>query len=241
MTDTNPAIHRPIRSFIRREGRLTGAQERAIHELLPQFALDGTGNQLDLPAVFGRSAPVTLEIGFGNGESLLAMAEAAPEQDFIGIEVHRPGVGHLLLGIEQRGLTNLRLVNDDAVPFLRDRIPAHSLNRLLLFFPDPWHKTRHHKRRIVQLEFAELVAERLSPHGLWHLATDWAPYAEHMRAVLDAQPAFIARHQGTGENQRPPERPQTKFERRGIRLAHAVFDLQYQRVDSTAQPANLSD
>ena len=234
MTDATLPYLRPIRSFIRREGRLTVAQQRAIDDLLPRFALDGTGAPLDPPVIFGRAAPLTLEIGFGNGESLLAMAAAAPEQDFIGIEVHRPGVGHLLLGIEQRGLTNLREVNDDAVPFLRERIPPQSLHRLLLYFPDPWHKTRHHKRRIVQPEFVDLVAERLSPGGLWHLATDWAPYAEHMRAVLDAHPAFIARHLGTGENQRPAERPETKFERRGLRLSHSVFDLRYERQSTAA-------
>ena len=237
MSEPHTPFIRPIRSFIRREGRLTVAQQRAIDDLLPAFALAGTGAALDYTAVFGRRAPVTLEIGFGNGESLLDMAQAAPEQDFIGIEVHRPGVGHLLLGIEQRGLTNLRVVNDDAVPFLRERIPPASLARLLLYFPDPWHKTRHHKRRIVQPEFAALVAERLQPGGIWHLATDWAPYAEHMRAVLDSCPAFATRHTGSGENQRPPERPETKFERRGIRLAHAVFDLRYQRQVDDRHPA----
>ncbi|WP_407276464.1 tRNA (guanosine(46)-N7)-methyltransferase TrmB [Halothiobacillus sp. DCM-1] len=237
MNGTNPPPHRPIRSFIRREGRLTVAQQRALDELLPRFALTGTGAALDFPAVFGRVAPVTLEIGFGNGESLLEMAAAAPEQDFIGVEVHRPGVGHLLLGIEQRQLTNLRVVSEDAVPFLRERVPPQSLSRLLLFFPDPWHKTRHHKRRIVQTGFADLVAERLKPQGLWHLATDWAPYAEHMRGVLDAHPAFTALHQGSGENQRPAERPETKFERRGIRLAHAVFDLRYQRTQMNPESA----
>ncbi|MGC8698505.1 MAG: tRNA (guanosine(46)-N7)-methyltransferase TrmB, partial [Halothiobacillus sp.] len=173
--------------------------------------------------------PCTLEIGFGNGESLLAMAAAAPTQDFIGIEVHRPGIGQLLLGIERLGLTNIRIVAQDAVPFLQQRIPNHSLNRLLLYFPDPWHKARHHKRRIVQPPFADLIAAKLKPTGLWHCATDWAPYAEHMRAVLDMHPAFMAEHGGIGEAARPAWRPETKFERRGIRLSHAVFDLLYRR------------
>jgi len=222
-------VHRPIRSFIRREGRLTGAQTRAINEQLPAVELAGQGALLDLTQVFGRAAPCTLEIGFGNGESLLAMAATAPEQDFIGIEVHRPGVGQLVLGIERLGLTNIRIVAEDAVPFLQQRIQDNSLDRLLLYFPDPWHKARHHKRRIVQTPFADLIARKLKPAGLWHCATDWAPYAEHMRAVLDAHPAFIAEHSGTGEAARPTWRPETKFERRGIRLSHAVFDLRYRR------------
>lgn len=232
MTDTPtpaPLISRRIRSFIRREGRLTVAQTRALDQLMPRFGLTAEGPILDPAAIFGRTAPLTLEIGFGNGESLLDMAQAAPDQDFIGIEVHRPGIGHLLLGIEQRGLTNVRVLNDDAVPFLQQRIGPAQLDRLLLYFPDPWHKARHHKRRIVQPPFADLIAERLKPDGIWHLATDWANYAEHMRAVLDTHPAFTAAHQGTGAAARPDWRPETKFERRGIRLGHAVFDLIYRR------------
>lgn len=228
-TSATNAPHRAIRSFIRREGRLTGAQTRAIATLLPPIELAGHGAPLDLPQVFGRTAPCTLEIGFGNGESLLAMAAAAPEQDFIGIEVHRPGIGQLLLGIERLSLTNIRIVADDAVPFLQQRIQDHSLDRLLLYFPDPWHKARHHKRRIVQPPFADLIARKLKPAGLWHCATDWAPYAEHMRSTLDAHPAFSAEHLGIGEAARPAWRPETKFERRGLRLSHAVFDLLYRR------------
>lgn len=214
------------------------AQTRALNELMPRFGLAAQGPGLDPAEIFGRMAPLTLEIGFGNGESLLDMAQAAPEQDFIGIEVHRPGVGHLLLGIEQRGLTNIRVLNDDAVPFIQQRIGSGQLDRLLLYFPDPWHKARHHKRRIVQPEFATLIAERLKPEGMWHLATDWANYAEHMRAVLDARPDFTAEHQGTGEAGRPAWRPETKFERRGIRLGHQVFDLIYQRtLDQPQSPS----
>ncbi|HUX83376.1 MAG TPA: tRNA (guanosine(46)-N7)-methyltransferase TrmB [Halothiobacillus sp.] len=231
------SFSRRIRSFIRREGRLTVAQTRALDELMPRFGLAAEGPRLDPAKIFGRIAPLTLEIGFGNGESLLDMAQAAPEQDFIGIEVHRPGVGHLLLGIEQRGLTNIRVMNDDAVPFIQQRIGPGQLDRLLLYFPDPWHKARHHKRRIVQPEFASLIAERLKPEGMWHLATDWADYAEHMRAVLDAHPDFTAEHQGTGEADRPAWRPETKFERRGIRLGHQVFDLIYRRNPDQPQSA----
>ena len=228
---TETPAHRPIRSFIRREGRLTAAQIRAINELLPAIELKADGAVLDMNVLFGRTAPVTLEIGFGNGESLLEMAAAAPNEDFIGIEVHRPGVGHLALGIERLGLTNIRIVAEDAVPFIRDRIADASLDRLLLYFPDPWHKARHHKRRIVQIEFATLVGQKLKKGGLWHLATDWAPYAEHMRTVLDAHPDFSSEHVGIGEAARPSWRPETKFERRGIRLQHAVFDLLYRRTN----------
>lgn len=228
---TETSAHRPIRSFIRREGRLTAAQIRAINELLPAIELKADGAVLDMNVLFGRTAPVTLEIGFGNGESLLEMAAAAPNEDFIGIEVHRPGVGHLALGIERLGLTNIRIVAEDAVPFIRDRIADASLDRLLLYFPDPWHKARHHKRRIVQTEFANLVGQKLKKGGLWHLATDWAPYAEHMRTVLDAHPDFSSEHVGIGEAARPSWRPETKFERRGIRLQHAVFDLLYRRTN----------
>lgn len=228
---TETPTHRPIRSFIRREGRLTAAQIRAINELLPAIELKADGAVLDMNVLFGRTAPVTLEIGFGNGESLLEMAAAAPNEDFIGIEVHRPGVGHLALGIERLGLTNIRIVAEDAVPFIRDRIADASLDRLLLYFPDPWHKARHHKRRIVQTEFANLVGQKLKKGGLWHLATDWAPYAEHMRTLLDAHPDFSSEHVGIGEAARPSWRPETKFERRGIRLQHAVFDLLYRRTN----------
>ncbi|ANJ66902.1 tRNA (guanosine(46)-N7)-methyltransferase TrmB [Halothiobacillus diazotrophicus] len=231
-TSTPESFSRRIRSFIRREGRLTVAQTRALAELMPRFGLAAQGPIIDQSALFGRTAPLTLEIGFGNGESLLDMAQAAPDQDFIGIEVHRPGVGHLLLGIEQRGLTNIRVMNDDAVPFIQQRIGPAQLDRLLLYFPDPWHKARHHKRRIVQPDFADLIAERLKPGGIWHLATDWANYAEHMRDVLDAHAAFTSLHQGTGVAARPDWRPETKFERRGIRLGHEVFDLVYRRKET---------
>lgn len=191
---------------------------------------------LDLRALFGRTASITLEIGFGNGESLLEMAAAAPEEDFIGIEVHRPGVGHLSLGIERLELTNIRVVAEDAVPFIQNRIANASLDRLLLYFPDPWPKARHHKRRIVQTAFANLISQKLKPGGLWHLATDWAPYAEHMRAVLDAHPDFSAEHNGNGEADRPSWRPQTKFERRGVRLQHSVYDLRYRRSKTKVEP-----
>ena len=227
MTQTAPYI-RTIKSFVLREGRLTAGQQRALDELMPRFGIAEGEAPLDFAELFGNDHPVTLEIGFGNGESLASMAQAAPELNFIGVEVHRPGVGHLLQLIEQKGLTNLRVANTDAVELLKKRIAPASLARLLLFFPDPWHKSRHHKRRIVQPAFADLVASRLMPGGLWHLATDWQNYAEHMRDVLEAHPAFInASAPNTWAAERPAWRPETKFERRGQRLGHGVWDLLY--------------
>lgn len=221
---TSEEIRRHVRSFVRREGRITRSQQRALEELLPQFGLAPEGLP-DLDHVFGRHAPRTLEIGFGNGASLAQMAAAAPEQDFLGIEVHRPGVGHLLLEIEQRALTNIRVICADAVEILRDHIAPASLDRVLLFFPDPWPKKRHHKRRILQPEFVTLIRERLKPGGRFHMATDWQDYAEQMLEVMDAAPGFA---NGAGRGQyapKPDYRPETKFERRGLRLGHGVWDL----------------
>ena len=230
----NTAGHaRRIRSFVRREGRLTAGQQRALDELLPRYGVDGDG-PIDFARLFGRRAPLTLEIGFGNGASLATMAAAAPEQDFVGIEVHRPGVGQLLAELERRGLGNVRVLCDDAVDILRQRIAPASLDRVLLFFPDPWPKRRHHKRRIVQPAFVELVASRLRPGGLFHLATDWQPYAAHMLRVLDACPAFentAGRGRCAG---RPADRPPTRFEQRGRRLGHGVHDLLYRRTPTGA-------
>jgi len=223
-------VLRTIKSFVLREGRLTAGQQRALDELMPRFGIAEGDTLVNFTELFGNDHPVTLEIGFGNGESLAAMAEAAPELNFIGVEVHRPGVGHLLHLIEQKGLNNVRVANEDAVELLKKRIPPASLSRLLLFFADPWHKSRHHKRRIVQTAFADVVASRLIPGGLWHLATDWENYAEHMQAVLEVHPAFenaIAPNACTPA--RPAWRPETKFERRGQGLGHGVWDMVYIR------------
>ncbi|RRQ21673.1 tRNA (guanosine(46)-N7)-methyltransferase TrmB [Thiohalobacter thiocyanaticus] len=219
---------RRIRSFVRREGRLTPSQQRALDELLPRYGLDPAG-PLDLDAAFGRHAPRTLEIGFGNGASLAEMAAAAPEQDFIGIEVHRPGVGHLLRLIAERELTNVRVICADAVEVLRDAIPEASLSRVLLYFPDPWPKKKHHKRRILQPDFVALAARRLAPGGVFHLATDWEDYAGQMLEVMEASPGFT-NQAGPGRfAERPADRPPTKFEQRGQRLGHGVWDLLYTR------------
>jgi tRNA (guanine-N7-)-methyltransferase len=222
------AGHRRIRSFVRREGRLTSAQQRALETLWPKYGLC-VGHELNLPVLFARSAPVTLEIGFGNGNSLAEMAANEPDSDFIGIEVHRPGVGHLLQKLQERDLDNVRVICADAVEVLERSLADASLQRVLLFFPDPWPKKKHHKRRIVQPAFVRLVARKLKTGGRFHLATDWQPYAEQMLEVMEASEHFINCAGKRRYSDRPEYRPVTKFERRGQRLGHAVWDLIYRR------------
>lgn len=197
-------------------------------ELLPKFGIDYQAEQtLDFTELFANDNPVWCEIGFGMGHSLAHMAAAMPNINFIGIEVHRPGVGSLLNQVQQLGLTNIRVMSHDAVEVLKYMIPEHSLARVLLFFPDPWHKTKHHKRRIVQVPFLELLHSRLSPEGVFHSATDWQAYAEWMVEMMDAFPAF-RNSAGQGNYAvKPSYRPETKFERRGQRLGHGVWDLLY--------------
>lgn len=221
--DPEPAARRTVRSYVLRAGRVTAGQQRALAELWPRLGLDRDPRPFDFDAVFGRRAPRTLEIGFGDGELLCEMARAAPKRDFIGVEVHEPGIGHCLLLIERLGLTNVRLVRHDAVEVLREQVPPAALDTVNLFFPDPWPKKRHHKRRIVQPEFLRLVASRLKPGGLFHVATDWAPYGEHIAAVAGAEPAFEQPPMA------PPGRPRTRFERRGERLGHAVYEQAWRR------------
>lgn len=226
---SNDHPHRKIRSFVRREGRLTSGQQRALQDLWPRFGLE-TNATPDLDTVFGRTAPRTLEIGFGNGDALITMAANQPETDFIGIEVHRPGVGRLLLELEQRTLTNVRVIRADAVEVLEDWLPDDCLDRLLLFFPDPWHKKRHHKRRILQPAFLELLASKIKPGGILHMATDWENYAQQMLEVAEQSAAFC-NCAGSGRfSPRPDYRPVTKFEQRGQRLGHGVWDLLYTRI-----------
>ena len=205
---------------------MTTAQERAWRELWPRFGIEDDARPLDFEALFGRDAPRTLEIGFGNGESLVALAAAHPEEDFLGIEVHRPGVGHLMLRAEALGLANLRVASRDAVEILGARVPDASLDTVLLYFPDPWPKKRHHKRRIVQPGFVELVARKLKTGGRFRLATDWQPYAEQMLEVLSASATF-ENECGAGYSARPASRPLTRFESRGQRLGHEVWDLSF--------------
>ena len=229
---TSPATvstARIIRSYVRREGRITAAQLRALQDLWPRYGLEADA-PLDMAAIFGRRAPCTLEIGFGNGDVLAAMAEQQPESDFIGIEVHRPGVGRLLQKLDERQLGNVRVMREDAVQILKHCFPDNSLDRLLLFFPDPWHKKRHHKRRIVQPGFIELLSSKIRPGGCLHMATDWEDYASHMLAVMGQSAAFRNCATDDGYAPRPDYRPVTKFERRGQRLGHGVWDLLYERV-----------
>jgi tRNA (guanine-N7-)-methyltransferase len=223
------ALRRRIRSFVRREGRLTAGQQKALETLWLRYGLS-IEHELKLTELFGRSAPVTLEIGFGNGASLAEMAEKEPDSDFIGIEVHRPGVGHLLKKLEEQGLDNVRVFCHDAVEILERNIPDAGLHRVLLFFPDPWPKRKHHKRRIVQPAFVALVARKLEAGGHFHLATDWQPYAERMLKVMSASRDFINCNEKGRYSDRPDYRPVTKFEKRGQRLGHGVWDLVYRRL-----------
>ncbi len=221
---------RRIRSYVLRTGRMTEAQSRAFEQGWSRWGLEYGDGPLDLDQVFGRRAPRVLEIGFGMGQSLVAMAQAAPDTDFIGIEVHTPGVGRLFHDLEAAEIGNVRAYCHDAVEVLRDCIPPASLDRVQVFFPDPWHKKRHHKRRLIQPPFVADVASRLRPGGTLHLATDWEPYAEQMMAVLSASDAF-ANESGEGEYApRPDSRPLTRFERRGQRLGHGVWDLLFRRL-----------
>lgn len=240
-SDSPAALRRRrVRSFVRRPGRLTPAQARALDELLPRYAVDPT--LTDLRRAFGRDAPLIVEIGSGNGDALIEMASAEPDVDFVGIEVHAPGVGRLLRGIAEHRLGNVRVAMRDAVEVLRDQVVADSLAALRIYFPDPWPKKRHHKRRLIQPEFVALAASRLVPNGLLHLATDWAPYAEWMVEVISNEPRLDCI--GDPFVPAPDWRPQTHFERRGMRRGHAIFDLLYRRrpnsqarLDAGAEPA----
>ena len=222
---------RHIRSFVRREGRLTGAQQQAIDLLGPKYMVDPGPKMLDLHSLFGRQAPCYLEIGFGDGRSLAEMAAAEPGADFLGIEVHRPGVGSLLQQVEQLSLTNVRVICADVVEVLKAMLPDASLDKVFLFFPDPWHKKRHHKRRLVQPDFVALLRKKLKPDGVFHMATDWQDYAIHMLAVMNAAPGFCNTAGKDSNVMRPPYRPLTKFEERGKRLGHGVWDLIFRRCD----------
>jgi tRNA (guanine-N7-)-methyltransferase len=220
---------RRIRSFVLRAGRMTAAQQRALETLWPVYGLEPAA-PLDLDAVFGRRAPRCVEIGFGTGEVIGALAQAHPHIDYLGIEVHRPGVGRLLLHADQAGLGNLRIICRDAVEVLRDFIADDSLDEVLVFFPDPWHKKRHHKRRLIEPDFVATVARKLRVGGMLRLATDWQDYAGQMLAVCNAEPRLEPLSPDAGYVPRPHFRPATRFERRGERLGHGVWDLAYTRV-----------
>ncbi len=226
---TGTLTSRSIRSFVIRNGRMTEAQQEAIDQWLPKFGITFRQQSIDFEETFGRIAPTWVEIGFGNGDALLHMAEQHPEVNLIGIEVHAPGVGHALLGIQSKQLENVRIIQHDAMEVLQHMIAPQSLARVLLFFPDPWHKKRHHKRRIVQKEFVDTVSERLQSGGLLHCATDIANYAEWMLEHLQTATQLV-NESGTHDFVPQPDwRINTRFERRGLRLGHDVFDLLYRR------------
>jgi tRNA (guanine-N7-)-methyltransferase len=222
---------RGVRSFVLRQGRATAGQQRALAELWPKYGVEFSAATLDLHTLFGRDAPRMLEIGFGAGEALLEFATAHPEMDCIGIEVHRPGVGRLLLGAEAAALRNLRVICHDAVEVLQQQLAPASIALVHIFFPDPWPKKRHHKRRLIQPPFVKLLAQAIAPGGTLRLATDWEPYAQHMREVLDASAAFANVAADAGFVARPAERTLTRFEQRGQRLGHGVWDLEYRRTN----------
>ncbi len=221
-----------MRSFVLRGGRLTEGQKRALDEFWPRFGIEKGESLLDFKALFGNDAPVIMEIGFGNGDATWQMAQARPEENYLGVEVHQPGVGHLLLKMKQHGITNIRIANDDAVEFLRQRVPEESLDGVRIYFPDPWPKKRHHKRRLIQPSLIELLASRMCPGALFHLATDWEPYAEHILEVMRSSRGFVNLSPSGDYCDQPVWRPQTKYEKRGERLGHQVRDLLFKRIPS---------
>ena len=229
MTDNKIADKhlRSIRSFVKREGKLTSGQQNAIEQLWPTHGVDLDDEPLDFEKLFGRQADTVLEIGFGNGLSLADMAETYPEINFFGVEVHRPGVGSLLVQTKQRDLVNIRVSQDDAVQVLERQVKNVSLHRIQIFFPDPWHKKRHHKRRLIQAPFVETLIAKLVEGGSIHVATDWENYAEHILEVLNAHKGL----QNTAADyaSKPDYRPSTKYEERGRRLGHSVWDLVFEK------------
>jgi tRNA (guanine-N7-)-methyltransferase len=220
---------RRIRSFVLRQGRLTKGQEKALTEQWPRFGVEYKPERIDLSAIFGRAdSPKILEIGFGMGETTAKIAQTLPEKDFLGVEVHTPGVGALLKLIEESSIPNIRIIQHDAVDVLNHMLPDASLDGVHIFFPDPWHKKRHHKRRLIQSEFVKLLCAKIKPGGYLHVATDWQEYAEWVLEVLQAEPMLKNTAQEYAE--KPAYRPLTKFENRGIKLGHGVWDLVFSRI-----------
>lgn len=226
-TTLQHGLHKPIRSFVERQGRISPAHRVLVDTMWPVYGLPLTDMELGIKQTFGREAPITLEIGFGDGRSLLAQARDNPQRDYIGIEVYKAGIAKLLVGMHEYKLTNIRIFCADAVEVLHNCIPDHSLEQVQLFFPDPWPKVRHHKRRLVQTEFTQLIANKLQRDGTLHMATDWEEYALHMMQVMEEQQQWI-NVAGKGQYaKRPPTRPLTKFEQRGHRLGYGTWDLIY--------------
>lgn len=222
---------RGVRSFVIRQGRMTEGQKKAHDRLWPSYGLNREQGVIDPREIFGREAWLNLEIGFGMGQSLAEMAAAAPEQDFIGVEVHTPGVGAMLREIEERGLENVRIYAIDANDVIDLCLPDASIDRVMVFFPDPWPKKKHHKRRLIQREFVQRLRHKLRVGGILHLATDWENYAEHMLEVMDDSEGFMNAREEGGYSPRPDHRPVTKFEKRGENLGHGVWDLVYRRTN----------
>ncbi|WP_456408071.1 tRNA (guanosine(46)-N7)-methyltransferase TrmB [Thiolapillus sp.] len=236
MTEPRPK-HRPIRSFVLRTGRMTPGQEKAFAQYWPTYGVDfNPGETLDFSTLFGNERPMWVEIGFGDGESLATMARDFPQRNYLGIEVHTPGVGRLLLTLAEQEIGNVRIMSADAMEILQQAIAPGSLAGVQLFFPDPWHKKKHHKRRIVQPRFVELMARLLQAGGIFHAATDWEDYARHMLRQFSAYPEFFENLSESNDFvPQPDTRPTTKFERRGQRLGHGVWDLMFKR---TANPVS---
>lgn len=226
----NQPHHRKVRSFVQRAGRTTTAQKRALRDLLPRYGTPFQDSALDLGLVFARRAPIVLDIGFGDGSALLTLAANHPDRDYLGVEVHEPGIGHLLLQLERAALNNIRIIAHDAVEVVRHMLPAGQVDAVNLFFPDPWPKKRHHKRRIVQPGFVQDVARVLKPRGTFHFVTDWANYAEHVTSVMGRCGQFEALSPRQASSEPLFDRPTTKFERRGIALGHTVTDLHFRRI-----------
>lgn len=225
----NAERKRTVRSFVRRAGRMTDSQQRALERLWPRFGIENDDTPLDFDTVFGRQADRVLEIGFGNGDSFVQAAAERPDRDFLGIEVHDPGIGHCLIMAESNDISNLRVISCDAIDALRQRIPANSLARINLYFPDPWPKKRHHKRRIVQESFLALAASRLQPRGTLHIATDWQNYAEHIDETMAATELFRLEERREHSGECPLERFTTKFEQRGLKRGHRIWDWRFVR------------
>ncbi len=223
--------HRAVKSYVVRSGRMTFGQEKAFSDLWSIHGIEANASVLDFERLFNRQAPTILEIGFGMGDSLIEIADQHPQNNYIGIEVHRPGVGRLLGKIGERALTNLKVMQFDAVEVLKKQINDNSLSAVYLFFPDPWHKTRHHKRRIVQDDFIQLIRQKLSVNGQFHMATDWDAYARQVLKIMIKAPGFKNCAPDNEYMPRPEYRPTTKFERRGERLGHGVWDILFEKID----------
>jgi tRNA (guanine-N7-)-methyltransferase len=233
MEDKDPhderARRREVRSFVLRGGRLTAGQKRALEELQPRYGVKATDGQLDFEALFGNDHSVIMEIGFGDGNATWQMAAAYPQENYLGVEVHQPGVGQLLMKLDQAGIENVRIACGDAVELLREQIPTRSLAGVRVFFPDPWPKKRHHKRRLIQAPFIEMLAIKMKEEAILHMATDWKPYALHMLEVMRSSRNFENLSAAGDFCPQPEWRPRTKYEKRGERLGHRVFDLVFRR------------